>query len=579
MSLIARSLTRRSFVNQTLLTCGLAAMGGLRLSSSRARAEGTLGSGKKLLFIFLRGGNDGLNSLIPIEDPAYATSRPTIAIPKQPGLDYTTTGECFDPTRHLTDPGAGYDPNSAPTRLASDATYSYGQAIRTGNGFAALHPALKFLAPVYNAGHLALVHRVGYPKQPPPSFQAAWQFCETAVPGDLMFREGVWNRTIFESGLALAQALTGVSFYSQLPISLQGSRGTPMLNVNDPTRLTPLGLPGTTAGRTKAQNAITDSLSAPFPSKKYRAFLGQQYQLWADLMPLWQSIDFTEAGNTFVDGNFPPGQTATDSDTVAGPYYLFPTTLAKNGGYAAHGTDPAKQVTATAYQSFFTQLKNAALVLGRTSAFIAATEYGESFNGFFYNGAFYTAVNQGGVTGTHAELLKPVGWALYALYKFFSNPVYAPQCSWNNLVIVVISEFGRATLENPEHGTTLGLAGVMFVAGGAVNGFNATLNRSGVYACHNLPANATYNGNVVNWTTGNGGSMFAFPSNSLGRAVDFRSVLGEIIRDHLGATQGQLNRIIPGYANESTEHLAGGGDVTPPTDFVTAKIAGELDLV
>ena len=50
-------------------------------------------------------------------------------------------------------------------------------------------------------------------------------------------------------------------------------------------------------------------------------------------------------------------------------------------------------------------------------------------------------------------------------------------------------------------------------------------------------------------------------------------MLGEIIRDHLGATQGQLNRIIPAYANESTERLLNGGLVG------TTPIMGELGIV
>jgi hypothetical protein len=37
------------------------------------------------------------------------------------------------------------------------------------------------------------------------------------------------------------------------------------------------------------------------------------------------------------------------------------------------------------------------------------------------------------------------------------------------------------------------------------------------------------------------------PAGYLRRSTDYRSVLGEIIREHLGATQNQLNRIIPGY--------------------------------
>jgi hypothetical protein len=44
----------------------------------------------------------------------------------------------------------------------------------------------------------------------------------------------------------------------------------------------------------------------------------------------------------------------------------------------------------------------------------------------------------------------------------------------------------------------------------------------------------------------------------LRRCYDYRSVLGEIIRNHLGATQSQLNRIIPGYANPGECLIAGG---------------------
>jgi hypothetical protein len=51
-------------------------------------------------------------------------------------------------------------------------------------------------------------------------------------------------------------------------------------------------------------------------------------------------------------------------------------------------------------------------------------------------------------------------------------------------------------------------------------------------------------------------------------------VLGEIIRDHLGATADQLGRIIPGYSTPG-ENLAGGG--TSSVDGTT--IMGEIDLV
>ncbi|HEU0039812.1 MAG TPA: hypothetical protein VFR76_11110, partial [Verrucomicrobiae bacterium] len=82
------------------------------------------------------------------------------------------------------------------------------------------------------------------------------------------------------------------------------------------------------------------------------------------------------------------------------------------------------------------------------------------------------------------------------------------------------------------------------------------------------------------------GTMFAagFPESAttvnpvtagyLRRSCDFRSVLGEVIRDHLGATQNQLNRIIPGYANPGENLLAGG---VSSVDGV--RIRGEVGIL
>ena len=115
----------------------------------------------------------------------------------------------------------------------------------------------------------------------------------------------------------------------------------------------------------------------------------------------------------------------------------------------------------------------------------------------------------------------------------------------------------------------------MYVGGGSLRG--------GVYGC-DTNSNSTLG--TANWTPCTpvigppatvlkDGSMFA-ANNSVGylrRTLDYRSVLGEIIRDHLGATQEQLNRIIPAYGSESTEHLKNGGMVG------TTPIIGEPGLV
>ena len=68
--------------------------------------------------------------------------------------------------------------------------------------------------------------------------------------------------------------------------------------------------------------------------------------------------------------------------------------------------------------------------------------------------------------------------------------------------------------------------------------------------------------------------MFGASRRYLRRAIDYRSVLGKVIRDHLGATQEQLNRIIPGYA-VPTEFLKDGGLSTKDA----TEIMGEVPVV
>src|SRR5438876_8528254 len=132
-------VTRRSFFKRSLqasLAIALARLDSVPLFLREALAEGSLGlNGKKLFFLFLRGGNDAINTVIPVADDAYSQlNRPTLFIPK-PALD--GSGLC----------PANPDPNFA---------------INLGNNFAGLHPGLRDLCPVFNTGQLALIHRVGY---------------------------------------------------------------------------------------------------------------------------------------------------------------------------------------------------------------------------------------------------------------------------------------------------------------------------------------------------------------------------------------------------------------------------------
>lgn len=531
-------ITRRNFFDQSAkvgLTAALTSLIDIPMVAKRALAgdvtDGLGINGKKLLFIFLRGANDGLNSVIPVGDSAYnLTNRPQIMIPSDPGVNYSaTTGVC------------DYPVNALPT----DPTFSYDQAIRLGNGFAALHPSLKFLAPVYNAGDLALIHRVAYPKQSRSHFdsQAYW---ETGSPNNSLVKDGIFYRTIMESGLAHKSALTGVSIQSSLPLCLRGSDAA-MTNLSDPTRYNLLGIPNTTEGNNKADVFLREAAGYSFPQKRNRDLLSLQYQNLSNTLNIFSQLDFSEAGNTFID------DAPIDGDDV--PYYLFPTSNAKNGGYAAHGNAGNKYVVDTGAYDFFNDLRAAATVLNKTDAIIAGTRLD----------GFDTHSTQGAATGPHANLQRRIAWAIYGLRKYFTK--YADKATWNNLVVITMSEFGRTSVENSDAGTDHGEAGVMFVAGGSVKGYGKAGVKTSVYG-----VNPT---DTVPWQVGQTGSMFGDSSKRyLKRAVDYRSVLGKVIRDHLGATQGQLDRIIPGYT-VAGERLKTGGVSTK--DGVT--ITGELPLV
>jgi uncharacterized protein (DUF1501 family) len=546
-------LTRRSFLDRSIKTSlgiALSTLVDIPFVMKRALADGTIGlNGKKVLFIWLRFGNDSLNTVIPVQDPQYAINRPTIGIPKDPSTDYSAvTGVADFPAS-----GAG-------------STFGYGNAIRLGNGFAAMHPCLKFLAPAYNAGDLAIIHRVAYPKQSRSHFDSQ-NYWENGNPNNNLSKDGIFYRTIIESGLASVAPLTGVSIQSALPLILRGSAAA-MTNLSDPTRYDLLGVPEP-AGDPKAQSAIFNANGYPFPDKRNRDLLQLQYQNMASTLGIFANINFTEAGNTYRD------DVKTDGDTGWYPgasndsqgYYLFPTTTVKNGGYQRPDgtTNTSKYVVPTSQQSFFNNLKAAAIILNKTDAIITGTEIG----------GFDTHQTQGGVTGSHANLQQVIGWSMYALRKYFT--LYADKATWNNVVVVTLSEFGRTSVENSDRGTDHAEAGAMFVAGGAVQGYGKGSKTTGVYGCSPTDAIPWIPGpKTTNLTTC--GTMFAantgVTAGYLRRSTDYRSVLGEIIRNHLGASSGQLGRIIPGYA-VAGENLQGGG--TSSIDGV--QIRGEVGLV
>ena len=553
-------LTRRSFLSHSAtlgLGTALAALTDIPLVVQRALAEGSIGQPgpdgrvRKLLFLFLRGANDGLNAVVPLGDPAYASSRPNLALSPDP-----------------MQPVARIGPALFPEAGSTAGIYGHPHALPLGNGFAALHPSLKFLAPLYNDGDLALIHRVGYPRQSRSHFdsQAYW---ETGAPRDEWVKDGLLYRAMVESGLANTAPLTGVSIGSSLPLILRGSQAA-MTNLSDPTRYNLLAVPNTAAANVKADAALAAANAVRFADKRERELLSLQYNNLSETLRLFAQLRFDEDSNTYRDDVATDGDTAW-ADANGGGYHLFPTTAEKNGGWLRAGGNRAdKYVVPTGAHDFFNNLKAASIVLNKTDAIVA----GVSIDGWDTHSdqvdARNAATGAGSHTGSHANLLRRVGWSLYALRKYFTR--YADQCRWEDLVVVTLSEFGRTTIENSDGGTDHAEASVMFVAGGRVKGFEpgpaGGVKRTGVFNCGGS------GDRILPWQTGPTGSLFGAGDRYLQRNTDYRSVLGRLIRDHLGATPAQLTRIIPGYAQPGESLMSRGTQTRDRTEVI-----GEPDIL
>jgi uncharacterized protein (DUF1501 family) len=111
-----------------------------------ARAQGA--RSRSLVVVYLAGGNDSLNTVIPYTDPFYQSRRPTIFIP---------TGQVL--------------------QIGSD---SAGRAL-------GLHPRLTGLRPIFYDGRLAIIQRTGYQNSSRSHFQGSdiWNTADPSSPSSM----------------------------------------------------------------------------------------------------------------------------------------------------------------------------------------------------------------------------------------------------------------------------------------------------------------------------------------------------------------------------------------------------------
>ena len=209
--------------------------------------------------------------------------------------------------------------------------------------------------------------------------------------------------------------------------------------------------------------------------------------------------------------------------------------------------DSGKYAVPPSLQSLFERIKAAAIILNKTDAIIAERNTAVSIR----------TASKAGPRASAASGAQPRFWLGHVCVAKILHALRRPGDLEQRGDRDADGVWAHH-IENADLGTDHAEAGVMFVGGGAVNGYVPSV-RSGVYNCN---PNDTTVAPALRGSPGGNGSMFGVNGRYLRRTTDYRQVLGEIIRDHLGATQNQLNRIIPGYTNLRRRSWPG---ALPPT--------------
>lgn len=179
--------TRREFLRTGLLGGSLCwtmpaflsrTMQSLHAEADGALVQGVTGrDGNILVVLQLAGGNDGLNTVIPLGNDEYRKSRPTIGI--------------AEPSILKLDPQTG------------------------------LHPSLSGLASAFQEGHLAVVQGVGYPNPNRSHFRST-EIWATAVDSNKSSNTG-WIGRYFDNACSGCDASVGIAMASQMPQALTAS--------------------------------------------------------------------------------------------------------------------------------------------------------------------------------------------------------------------------------------------------------------------------------------------------------------------------------------------------------------------
>ena len=181
-------ITRRGFMKDgALALVGTSAIPSFLTRSVMAEMTTAAANKKKLVVLFQRGAADGLNIVVPYREKNYYSMRPSIAIQQNEVLDL--------------------------------------------DGFFGLHPAMTAFKPLYDQGHLAIIHAAGSPDMTRSHFDAQ-DYMESGTPGVKVTQDGWLNRALqAEVVVGKPSAFRAVALGTEVPRTLEGK--LPAIAVNN----------------------------------------------------------------------------------------------------------------------------------------------------------------------------------------------------------------------------------------------------------------------------------------------------------------------------------------------------------
>ena len=408
-------MNRRFFLHKgALALAGTAAIPSFLVRS--VMAEASSNSRRRLVVVFQRGAADGLNIVVPYREKNYYKMRPSIAIPENQVVDL--------------------------------------------DGFFGLHPSLSAFQPLYQQGHLAIVHAAGSPDTTRSHFDAQ-DYMESGTPGVKSTQDGWLNRALQAEDLRHRCAGTCEQHTAFRALALGAD------------------VPRTLAGKIPAialnnVNGFTVAGRGPTPSPAASAFEA----MYAD------SGDriFHSAGDETFDA-VKMLRAANPAQYMPGPGVSYPNSEFGNN---------MKQI--------------AQLLKANLGVEVAFTDV----NGWD------THQNQGSVNGQLANRLGDFSASIAAFWRDMGDDA-------GDITLVTMSEFGRTAHENGTGGTDHGHANAMFVLGGNVKGGKVYgkwpgLDNDQLNEGRDLVLTTDFRqvlGEVVSQTLGAGNLEVVFPGASL----------------------------------------------------------------